>query len=227
MAEWGFWEWLTYGCIGIAALMLALDAAVKQSPDLNARFGRLLASRLWAFTPFALILVSAVVIAVQHLSHPKSDTSTAAPVETAHPQQKEGLSDISVKAAAGPLKPRKRIFVGFGPKYLMEMDRKNTAAESEAILNLYAGKWIKVEKERFSGATRSSPELSSINRDPYVLVSVRLPGEYIVMCTLKDESQMETAMTTQPGTLMSFEGMITQRQTMLGAILSLDPCELR
>ncbi len=88
MENWGFWEWLTYGCIAVAALMLALDAAVKQSPDLNRRFGGLLAQRTWAFTPFLLILVSALIIAARHLT-PSVDISRTERTTTRQTQLSE------------------------------------------------------------------------------------------------------------------------------------------
>src|SRR5258707_661452 len=93
MGEWGFWEWLGYATISVAALMIALDQGIKQSPDLNARFGRLLATRLWAFTPFTLILVSGIIIAARHLGgndapRPQAISSPSAPI----PQASAALS---------------------------------------------------------------------------------------------------------------------------------------
>ena len=56
MVAWGFWEWLTYGCIAIAALMIALDQGVRQSSTAREFLGSIVQSSLWAFTPFVLIL---------------------------------------------------------------------------------------------------------------------------------------------------------------------------
>lgn len=62
MSYWGFWEWLTYVCIGIAALVLATDQAVKGSPTMIAHFSGLLKSPYWNYAPLVLIAISALLI---------------------------------------------------------------------------------------------------------------------------------------------------------------------
>jgi hypothetical protein len=67
MAHWGFWEWLTYSCIGIAAVVLAADQAIKGSPELIVRFSGLLKAPTWNYAPLALIIVSGVVLVGQQI----------------------------------------------------------------------------------------------------------------------------------------------------------------
>lgn len=55
MPGWSFWEWLTYACIGIAALVIAFDQGVKLSKA-RERFATLIGSPIWAFAPIALFL---------------------------------------------------------------------------------------------------------------------------------------------------------------------------
>jgi hypothetical protein len=62
MASWGFWEWLTYGCIAVAAMMIAIDQGVQRSDVARKFLGSIVRSPLWAFTPFSLILLSAALI---------------------------------------------------------------------------------------------------------------------------------------------------------------------
>jgi hypothetical protein len=66
MRDWGFWEWLTYLCIVIAALTIAFDQGLKLSKA-RERFAALIESTNWAVAPFILILVSAVGIVRRHI----------------------------------------------------------------------------------------------------------------------------------------------------------------
>ena len=62
MPSWSFWDWLTYICIGVAALVLALDQAIKGSPQLLGNLSGLLAKPSWNYAPLALIGLSGVLI---------------------------------------------------------------------------------------------------------------------------------------------------------------------
>jgi hypothetical protein len=89
MASWGFFEWLTYGCIAIPALMMAVDQGAKRSGVTRRFIGSLIQSSLWGFTPFALILTSAFLILwhVLFASVPdaKSTPVASAPVSETKP----------------------------------------------------------------------------------------------------------------------------------------------
>jgi hypothetical protein len=89
MATWGFWEWLTYGCIAIAALMMAVDQGAQRSGSARIFLAPLIQSALWAFAPFALILLSAVLILGHVLFSSVPDTKpvlvASAPVPDARP----------------------------------------------------------------------------------------------------------------------------------------------
>lgn len=62
MSNWGFWEWLTYSCIGVAALALASDQAIKGSPEMTKQFSSLLSAPIWNYAPLVLIAVSGILI---------------------------------------------------------------------------------------------------------------------------------------------------------------------
>ena len=66
MRDWGFWEWLTYLCIVIAALTIAFDQGLKLSKA-RERFAALVESTNWAVAPLILVLVSAVMIVERHI----------------------------------------------------------------------------------------------------------------------------------------------------------------
>ncbi len=70
MAAWGFWEWVAYGGIVVAALLIAVDGAIAQSEHLRTHFPRLLKGYM-AFLPLASIVVSGCVFGYQQL-HPAS-----------------------------------------------------------------------------------------------------------------------------------------------------------
>jgi hypothetical protein len=65
MPDWGFFEWLTYASIGIAAVILVLDQSIKGSSEMMTTFSKLLSSKFWNFAPLALIAIS-VVLLVAH-----------------------------------------------------------------------------------------------------------------------------------------------------------------
>ncbi|MCW5590686.1 MAG: hypothetical protein KIS74_01180 [Burkholderiales bacterium] len=68
MSSWSFWDWLTYTCIGIAALVLALDQAIKGSPQLLGAFSGLLVKPSWNYAPLALIALSGVLLVLKQLN---------------------------------------------------------------------------------------------------------------------------------------------------------------
>jgi hypothetical protein len=88
MPAWGFWEWLTYGCIAIAAIMIALDQGVRQSSTAREFLGSIAQSSVWAFTPFLLILLSAAIILWHWLSPPilEKPPEVIAPPVSSHSQ---------------------------------------------------------------------------------------------------------------------------------------------
>lgn len=67
MRDWGFWEWLTYACIALAAVALAADQAIKGSTELRKRLAGLLHRPLWNYAPLVLIGISALLVVGQQL----------------------------------------------------------------------------------------------------------------------------------------------------------------
>ena len=159
-----------------------------------------------------------------------SDPSRTAPVGNAGGQNEMASSTSSSpntaleKTISKNAAPLARTFVGFGPEYFLNINQKHTAAEVDAILNLYSGKWVKVDNEKLGAATKGNQILPE--EKPSVSLSVETSHGYIVVCTVYDPSQMDTVMTMQPGTPVSFVGRIRAFQSMLGKVLSLDPCEI-
>jgi hypothetical protein len=62
MSHWGFWEWLGYTTLWIAAVITGADTALKLAPELRSRprMQRILQSPYWAFAPLILLTISAI-----------------------------------------------------------------------------------------------------------------------------------------------------------------------
>ena len=62
MREWGFWEWLAYACIAVAAIALAVDQAAKGSPALADKLAVILDTGVWHYMPLFLVIVSGITV---------------------------------------------------------------------------------------------------------------------------------------------------------------------
>jgi hypothetical protein len=76
MSSWGFWDWITYGCLGIAAFGLALAAIGKDNPSLFAALPEVFLSARWAYVPIALFLFGSAILATRTLYPTNSGSST-------------------------------------------------------------------------------------------------------------------------------------------------------
>ena len=56
--NWGLWEWIAAASVFLAALIVALDAGLKDAPALAAEMPALLRSSIWPYTPLALLLIA-------------------------------------------------------------------------------------------------------------------------------------------------------------------------
>ena len=62
MSSWGFWEWVAYAMLLVAALILAADQGLKLAPDLMSKMTSIVSSPIWAFAPLGLILVATGIL---------------------------------------------------------------------------------------------------------------------------------------------------------------------
>lgn len=62
---WALWDWVGVVSILVAAIILALNAALKEAPVLASNMSGLLDSAVWAYLPLVLIVVF-VIAAVMH-----------------------------------------------------------------------------------------------------------------------------------------------------------------
>lgn len=75
MAGWTFWEWVAYGGLLVAAIILAADAGIKIEPELMQTLPAWLFSPYFAFSPLVLIIMSSVILAVKALRYASSSSS--------------------------------------------------------------------------------------------------------------------------------------------------------
>lgn len=62
MAKWGFWEWVAYAVLFVAAIIIATDQGIKLSPDLASLFNGVLTSPYWGFAPLVLLLLATGIL---------------------------------------------------------------------------------------------------------------------------------------------------------------------
>jgi hypothetical protein len=67
MSHWGFWDWVAYGGIIIAAIFLAVDTAIRQSEDLRRHAPGLLRAQYIGFIPLIAVAISASAFVYQQL----------------------------------------------------------------------------------------------------------------------------------------------------------------
>jgi hypothetical protein len=66
MRHWGFWDWVGYFCLLVAAVIMAADTGFKLSPDLAAHLPHFIEGPFWGFAPVGLVLLGTVVLLIRH-----------------------------------------------------------------------------------------------------------------------------------------------------------------
>jgi hypothetical protein len=113
MPGWGFWEWLAYICIFVAALMLAADTGMKSSDRFTAISTALRSSAWWNMAPLLMLCISAAVVLAYQVgviaplpspapivSSSPASSSDASGIRTLHPDQKERMRPLLGLAAS-------------------------------------------------------------------------------------------------------------------------------
>jgi hypothetical protein len=65
MARWGFWDWVAYVCLGVAAFGLAGDAALKDHPQLFQHVPAFFLRPFWGYVPIILFALGSAILAVR------------------------------------------------------------------------------------------------------------------------------------------------------------------
>jgi hypothetical protein len=78
MSRWTAWDWIAYGCIGIAAFGLATGAVWKESPAMFEQWPPLFSSPKWSFAPAVLFILGTIILLLRVFVH-ADHVSRAAP----------------------------------------------------------------------------------------------------------------------------------------------------
>jgi len=62
MKDWGFWMWLAYGMLAIAATITAADQGIKSTEGLKLSLSWLISNNIWAFSPILLIILATTLL---------------------------------------------------------------------------------------------------------------------------------------------------------------------
>jgi hypothetical protein len=61
MSTWAFWDWVGFGCLGIAAVGLALGALGKENPKLFSWLPRIFANSRLGYLPIVLFALGSMI----------------------------------------------------------------------------------------------------------------------------------------------------------------------
>src|SRR5262245_50295935 len=62
MSHWTAWDWIAYGCLGIAAFGLAVGAVWKENPALFEAWPAFFANSKWSFVPAGLFIIGTAIL---------------------------------------------------------------------------------------------------------------------------------------------------------------------
>jgi hypothetical protein len=62
MRHWSFWEWVAYGALFVAAMIIAADTGVRIAPDLAEYSPAFVHGAIWGFAPFVLVIVATIIL---------------------------------------------------------------------------------------------------------------------------------------------------------------------
>ncbi|HEU4988645.1 MAG TPA: hypothetical protein VFT41_02535 [Gemmatimonadaceae bacterium] len=89
LKRWGFWEWLAYGPMLIAAMVMALNTALAGAPNAAAILPAFLRASWWNYVPLALLILSGIAFLFRGKT-PSSPSEPATAVATgAHQSESE------------------------------------------------------------------------------------------------------------------------------------------
>src|SRR5260370_9329492 len=79
MSNWSGWDWIAFGCLGIAALGLAIGTWGKDNPEMLSNLPSLFSSPKWSAVPGILFVLATVIfIARLFVAAPDAPTSVTA-----------------------------------------------------------------------------------------------------------------------------------------------------
>lgn len=105
VAHWGFWEWIAYSAIAIAAVISALDLALKHAPMLRQYTPTFIQGPVFALLPFVAILTSGVIFGAEQLGFIKTELTKYETADVtgsaSHVRLQEGAMPAWLQVAIG------------------------------------------------------------------------------------------------------------------------------
>jgi hypothetical protein len=133
MNKWGFWDWIAYGCLFTAALILAADQGLKGAPEVAAHLPNVLGRGLWSFAPLIFLLMATGIFLIRELGPPRVQAPS-------QPVVQRDASEIKTHISSDNVLP-----VDEGsPHFLMDLYKERTRIEGDALVQPYIGKWLVV-----------------------------------------------------------------------------------
>ncbi len=134
MSRWGFWDWVGYACLGVAAFGLAAGAAMRDQPNLWAKLPDFLTDSRWGYVPAILFALGTFILAVEYV----------APLFKRSPPPIQQVKEDEKKPEVGI---RTRVVIDVKPDHLMGLYRDHTHIQAEKLAEAYIGKWIKISAQ--------------------------------------------------------------------------------
>lgn len=84
MSAWSLWDWVSFGCLGIAAFGLALGTLGKDNPALFSWLPSTFTSVRWGYLPIVLFTLGSIILIIRAVSPtvagkpPKADVANSA-----------------------------------------------------------------------------------------------------------------------------------------------------
>jgi hypothetical protein len=132
MWQWSFWDWIAYGCLGIAALGLAVGQILKDNRSMLEQLPAIFMSKKWAYAPIILFSLGSAILAVR----------VGTPMLTAAPPS---VADSPKQSIANS---NERVFLDVTPDYLLDLTQDQTTIYIDKIAEMYTNKWLKVNWHR-------------------------------------------------------------------------------
>jgi hypothetical protein len=76
MRHWTFWEWVAYGALFIAAMVVAADTGVRISPELAVHLPPFIHGVIWGTAPLAFVLLATTILVLREFFFKKHPSTT-------------------------------------------------------------------------------------------------------------------------------------------------------
>ena len=65
MAKWGYWDWIGYAVLGVAAIIEAINTSLRAAPDLSANLPSFLTGGIIGYLPLLFFVVATLILVLR------------------------------------------------------------------------------------------------------------------------------------------------------------------